>query len=191
MNDFFRLMILGVLQGLTEFLPVSSSGHLVIAGALLEVKDHGPLLEVVLHGGTLLATLAYYRARIIDLVRGAVSRNPSSLSYIGAVLLGCIPAVLVYAMAGQFIESRFDSPLFAAAMLCVTGVVLLSTLIGGVDGSAISGGKGFIVGCAQAVALPSSSATSATARRLPPPVTVQVRPSRPISLPISFHRRQE
>ncbi len=88
-------VILGLLQGLTEFLPVSSSGHLVLAQAVLGVKQPGVSFEIMVHFGSLVAVLIYFRARLWLLVR---SLFDSSLSrerkMIGFLIIGTIPAGL-------------------------------------------------------------------------------------------------
>ena len=80
---------LGIVQGLTEFLPVSSSGHLVIFQSLLGVEGAGGLLfEVVVHVATLLAIVVFYRERILALVRGVFLRDGAALVYVGKLGLG-------------------------------------------------------------------------------------------------------
>jgi undecaprenyl-diphosphatase len=70
---------LGVVQGLTEFFPVSSSGHLVLAEALVGVNPPGVVFEVLVHLATLLSVLVLYRRRIVELLVGAVRRRPADL----------------------------------------------------------------------------------------------------------------
>ncbi len=71
MNNSLEVIILGILQGLTEFLPVSSSGHLVLAEHIMGIKQPGVALEVVLHLGTLVSILIYYRRSIMDIITPA------------------------------------------------------------------------------------------------------------------------
>lgn len=106
--EFLYAIVLGIVQGLTEFLPVSSSGHLAVVGRYLELNQPGILFEVLLHAGTLLAVVWYLRDRILNLK----SRD------IGLIALGSIPA----AMVGVLFESQINS-LFSITKL--VGVAFL------------------------------------------------------------------
>ena len=125
---YFDAAILGILQGLTEFLPVSSSGHLVLAEALLGVESSGVTFEVLVHLGTLLAICVYFRQRIFRL---AMSLFDSSLKQerkiVGYLLIGTIPAGLVGLLFKDFFEAAFSNEAVTAAMLIVTGLILLAT----------------------------------------------------------------
>ena len=124
----FSLLILAVLQGLTEFLPVSSSAHLVLMQHFADFEaEPGPELELVLHGGTLLSVLFFYRRRILELLTGLWRREQQSWRYAGWLLLSCIPAAAVYFLAGEQLDEAFNQPLLSALLLLVTGAMLLST----------------------------------------------------------------
>ena len=87
---------LGLVQGLTEFFPVSSSGHLVLFQSLIGVGSEGGLLfEIGVHVATLFAILAYYRQRIAELIRGTLSADPESLVYVAQLGVATLPAVAV------------------------------------------------------------------------------------------------
>jgi len=119
---------LGMIQGLTEFFPVSSSGHLVIFKSLFGIQGTGGLLfEVAVHVATLLAIAIYYRARIASLVVGVLSRKPEALHYLGMLALGTLPAVLIGLSARGFIERQFENPVFTGLALLVTGGILWTT----------------------------------------------------------------
>ena len=127
--DFLKLQFLAVIQGLTEFLPVSSSGHLALFKILfgLEGPDEaGPLLEVLLHAGTLISVLVFYRKRIWELLKGLVQRDRAAWRYALTILLSCIPAGLLYAFAGEQLEAAFSNPCAIFALLMLTGGILLS-----------------------------------------------------------------
>src|SRR5687768_15900807 len=94
-----QALILGIVQGLTEFLPVSSSAHLVMAEELLAANEPGIAFDVLVHGATLLAVLVYFRSRIVQLVR------EQSWSYAGKIVMGTIPAGVV----GLLFESQLES----------------------------------------------------------------------------------
>lgn len=119
--SLFHALILGVVQGLTEFLPVSSSGHLVLAGSLLGVDLPGVVFEVIVHLATLCAVLWVYRARVGELLTGLGRRDGASLRYVGLLLLASVPAGIAGTAGGEFFEAAFDWPVAAAAALLVTG----------------------------------------------------------------------
>lgn len=117
-------IFLGALQGLTEFLPVSSSGHLVVAQQWLGLGLPAKTLaafDVALHAGTLLAVIIYYRRDIIEMLSGRAWR------LMGLVLLGTIPAAVIGIGLKSHIEGLFDSIQVVGFAWLVTGVILWST----------------------------------------------------------------
>ncbi|MEM9187122.1 MAG: undecaprenyl-diphosphate phosphatase [Planctomycetota bacterium] len=121
--SLLEILILAVVQGLTEFLPVSSSGHLVVANAALEAAGKAEakdLVEVniVLHVGTLLAVLVFYRRAIARLL-GADRR------VIAPLLVGTIPAVVIGLPIKLFFDEVLESPLLAGFMFPVTAAMLV------------------------------------------------------------------
>jgi len=155
--------LLGLIQGLTEFLPVSSSGHLVIGQTIFGLRD---LLafDAFIHGATMLAIVVYFRRRLLELSRG---RSPS---YVGKLALGTVPAVVVGLGFREAITRAFDSPALVAGALAVTGAALLS--LGFVPrsrrppeagGAEPSWSAAWWIGCAQAFAiLPGISRSGST-----------------------------
>jgi len=151
------LLRLAVVQGLTEFLPVSSSGHLVLVQHLLGSHAGDLFLDVVLHCGTLGSVLAVYRRDVRRLLRC----DREALRYVAALAVATLPAVAVGLLAKDAVEAVFAAPVFAAAGLLVTGVVLLSTRAaragsedpGPWQPRALPLGKALLIGCAQAVAI--------------------------------------
>lgn len=119
--------LLGLVQGLTEFLPVSSSGHLVLAGALLGVPEGSITFDIVVHLGTLTAVFAVYRKDISELVAGMLGRRREDLRLAWLLILGSIPAGIAGFLFADRIESLFDSPPVVSAMLLLTGTVLFAT----------------------------------------------------------------
>ena len=89
--NLFEAVLLGVIQGFSEFLPVSSSGHLVLAQALLEIRLPGVAFEVTVHVATLCAVMWVYRRRISELLRGLVQRDQSAVRYVGLLILATLP----------------------------------------------------------------------------------------------------
>lgn len=136
---FFEAILLGILQGLTEFLPVSSSGHLVLAQQFLGLKEPLVFFDVMLHVGTLAAVLVAYRDAIKRLVVGGFStlgdrqfwRQPratlntsTELKFIGLILLGSIPTGIIAILFKTELESFFDEVRLVSVMLILTGVIL-------------------------------------------------------------------
>lgn len=125
--DSIQSIILGIVQGLTEFLPVSSSGHLVMAATILDVVTPGVFVEVALHVGTLVSVLIVYRKRVSALLGGALRRDPGAWNYIGLLLLASIPAGLVGVFLQDRIEQAFGAPWVTGVLLIATGFILWST----------------------------------------------------------------
>lgn len=117
---------LGALQGLTEFLPVSSSGHLVLAQALLGVRVPGVVFEVAVHVGTLGAVLWVYRGRVAELARGVARGDRESVLYLLMLGLATVPAAAAGLVARTGVEASFELPVVAAALLLLTGGMVWS-----------------------------------------------------------------
>lgn len=159
----FQIVVLGFVQGITEFLPISSSGHLVIVDALLG-KDGIPesellTVEVILHAGTLLTILAFYRRRIVFILRGEIGTMVR-------LIVGSIPVVLIGLPAKMFFEKWLASPMLAGLMLPVTGLLLLwvrDRPEGETQYARLSYPRAFAIGCFQAFAiLPGISRSGST-----------------------------
>jgi len=158
-------LLLGLVQGLTEFLPVSSSGHLVILQELLGAGRKGLLFEVAVHVATLGSVLVVYRRRVLGLSAGVLRRSPEALRYVGKLVIAPLPAVLAVWLAGDVLEKQFESVRSAAACLLVTGGVLWTTrlTIARARRPEPGWGAALLIGCAQAVAiLPGISRSGAT-----------------------------
>lgn len=156
---------LGLVQGLTEFLPVSSSGHLVVLQSLMEVDQKGILFEIAVHVATLVSVLIFYRARVVSLIRGTLALNRPDLEYVGKLALATLPAVLLVLVAGDFLDALFESPMSAGVGLLLTGGILWSTkwTIAGANQPVPSWTAAFLIGCAQSIAIaPGISRSGAT-----------------------------
>ncbi len=139
--NFGEAILLGLVQGLTEFLPVSSSGHLVLARDLLGMAPaESPSFEIVVHLGTLLSVFMVMRTEVLGLLgalprcldRGRWRRSfAEDPSFRALVLLvpATLPVVLVGLLAKEEVEASFGRPALAAAMLLVTAALLLATRI--------------------------------------------------------------
>lgn len=162
---WYEGVFLGFLQGATEFLPVSSSGHLVMGQAVLGVGVPGLGFEVALHFATLVSVLVAYRARIAALLGGAVRGDRAQLRYGGLLLLASVPAAVAGVGFGDFFARLFDSPAVAGVALLVTGCVVWTARGALARGPAgrIGVGSAVIVGLAQAAAIvPGISRSGAT-----------------------------
>ena len=123
---------LGVIQGLTEFLPVSSSGHLVLVQQFVEVAGDDVLFDLVLHVGTLLPALWFYRADVLQVGRDLsggegdlLHRDGTRLAWL--VILATIPTGLIGVLFKDVFEGLFHNPMAVAGAFAVTGALLLST----------------------------------------------------------------
>lgn len=120
-----KALILGIVEGLTEFLPVSSTGHLILAGSLLDfTDDRAKLFDVVIQFGAILAVCWEFRRRIGDTVSGLASR-PVARRFALNVIVACVPAVVLGLMFGKYIKATLFSPVPVAVALIVGGVVIL------------------------------------------------------------------
>lgn len=150
---YFEAALLGIVQGLTEFLPVSSSGHLALGQALLGIETGDVTFEVIVHFGTLLAVLTVLRRRIWELVTGFFRREPTALKTVGLLAIASIPAVVVGLFLEAQITDMFASPLMVSIMLIVTGCVLFSTRNLSGEHMVDTLGPGVAIGIAQAAAI--------------------------------------
>jgi undecaprenyl-diphosphatase len=125
--SWWQGVLLGVVQGLTEFLPISSSGHLVVAEAAVGLTTPGVVVEVVLHVATLLAVVIVYWKVLWGLLRGAVYGDGAAWRYIGLLAVGTVPAAAAGLLLEDFFERAFDSLLLVGVNFLITGVVLWST----------------------------------------------------------------
>jgi len=162
--DPLTAAILGVLQGLTEFLPVSSSGHLVLAEAFLGVEAPGATFEIFAHAGTLVAILVYFRRDIGAMaVSCATLRRDEHTKAALLILLGSVPAAAVGLGLRDHIEPLFDLPVLAACMLLVTAGILFATRLIPRGRREVGPGTAIAMGVAQAIAiLPGISRSGST-----------------------------
>lgn len=117
--------LLGLLEGLTEFIPVSSTGHLLLAAHFLGFESAGKTFEVVIQLGAVLAILTVYFGKLVT-VFGTAHRDPAAFRFIVSVLLAFLPAVVIGVLAHDFIKTvLFETPKLIAIMLIVGGVILL------------------------------------------------------------------
>ncbi|MEX2531461.1 MAG: undecaprenyl-diphosphate phosphatase [Gemmatimonadota bacterium] len=121
-------IFLGFLQGATEFLPVSSSGHLVMGQELLGITLFGITFEVVVHVATLISVLVVYRERLVDLTRRTmIERQGEAWRYVGLLAVGTLPVMVVGLTQGDRVETLFNTPATVGFALLFTGTFLVST----------------------------------------------------------------
>ena len=148
--------LLGILQGITEFLPVSSSGHLVVGQAVLGLELPGVAFEVAVHVATLLSVVVVYRDRLGGLATGAAKGERAAWRYVGLLALATLPAAIVGVAFGNALEAMFDSTWITGVAFLVTGGLLWSARWAqrGEQSSALPGAKqAGLIGLAQAFAL--------------------------------------
>ncbi len=118
-------LFLGVVEGLTEFIPVSSTGHLLLAGHFIGFESAGRTFEVVIQLGAVLAILSVYAAKLLSVFR-ALPHDPGAQRFVVSVLIAFLPAVMVGVLAHDFIKTvLFETPVLVAVMLILGGIVLL------------------------------------------------------------------
>lgn len=165
-------IILGLIQGITEFLPISSSGHLVLANSLLGLQSGDITFEVFLHFATLLAVVVFFFGRIIRLFVSPVnyvfagSRKEADVNgskYLLLIIIGTIPAVFVGLFLESKIEEAFSSTILVGFMLLVTTAILFLTLLARPHRSNLRFIDAIVIGISQAFAiLPGVSRSGST-----------------------------
>ncbi len=167
MSSLIKIIILAIIQGITEFLPISSSGHLVIGKALFGFESPGVGLELSLHFGTLIAIIVFYRHDLRDILRGFFAEKPrfsgTSSKMLSFILLATVPVGVLGVIFNNSIEPLFADVRFVGTSLFVTGAILISTAFFRRGGASVGLRSAIIVGLAQAVAiLPGISRSGAT-----------------------------
>lgn len=166
--DIITAIILGIIQGLTEFLPVSSSGHLELGKAILgdqSVPEESLLFTVILHFATALSTIVVFRKDILDLIKGALKfKWNDDLQFITKIGISMIPAVFVGLFFEEQLEALFGgSVLFVGCMLLVTALLLFFADKAKNTNKKVSFLDALIIGVSQAIAmLPGISRSGAT-----------------------------
>jgi undecaprenyl-diphosphatase len=123
---WFHALLLGIVEGLTEFLPVSSTGHLELFGQLLGHSDDATkAIEIVMQLGAVVAVVIYYRAKLWSLVRGVLGGEPSSLRLLLALGMGFLPVVVIGLPLHKRIEALLMSPIPIAGALIAGGVLMV------------------------------------------------------------------
>lgn len=161
---YIDAIILGIVQGLTEFLPISSSGHLVIFQHLLGISSENIAFEVIVHFGTLLSVVAVYYIDIWYMIKsffsgithrniGKTYRNDSYFRLSIFVIIGTIPAVIAGLFLKDFFVSVFHNIHLVGVTLLLTGVVILFTNYIKDRAEELSPSKSMLIGITQAIAI--------------------------------------
>ena len=125
-HSLLDIIIMGVVEGLTEFLPVSSTGHLILAGELIGFKsDTGATFEIAIQSGAILAVVVAYWRRFTDVLVGLFSRDAGAIAFVRNVLLAFLPAAVIGFLLIDAFEAMLSSPMTVAIALIVGGVVIL------------------------------------------------------------------
>ena len=163
--DFFEALILGLAQGLSEFFPVSSSGHLLMLQEILGIHEDGIVFEITVHIATLASVLIVYRKRIAALGSGVFRGDASAIAYVGKLVLATLPAVAAVLLAGAWFDAQFEAPRVAGVCLLVTGAILWTTrsTIDRASATEPSWTIALLIGCSQVLAiLPGISRSGTT-----------------------------
>lgn len=147
MTEFLKVTVLSVLQGIAEFLPISSSGHLAIGQELVGLETPDLRLEIFLHAGTLVSILIFYFGTVWRIVR------EFEWVYVCKILVSALPAVVVYALFHDAIEDLFANTRMVGALLMFTGAVLIGTRYLPRGTQDVSFLRALLMGFGQAVAL--------------------------------------
>ncbi|WP_106638607.1 undecaprenyl-diphosphate phosphatase [Allosphingosinicella vermicomposti] len=125
-TDILTYILLGFIEGLTEFLPVSSTGHLILAGALLGFEgEASKTFKIAIQLGAILAVLLAYRDRFWKVTIGLAAREGGSIAFTRNILLGFLPAMVIGVVAYKSIRALMETPEIVAVALIVGGILIL------------------------------------------------------------------
>jgi undecaprenyl-diphosphatase len=169
--ELFKAVLLGFIQGATEFLPVSSSGHLVLGSHILGFKEQGIVFDVMLHLGTLVSVIIVFRKELLAMIyapfqmmqgdRSEAVRH--SFLWDIYVIIATIPAIIIGLKYRAYIEQTFMSITVVCLMLIITGSLMIISRYLPDRGGRITSGRSLLIGCAQAGAiLPGLSRSGST-----------------------------
>ena len=166
--ETIQAILLAIIQGLTEFLPISSSAHLILLSELAGWEDQGLVFDVALHFGTLLAVIFYFRREINEMLDFSHFKTMNTLikSPLGVITIATIPIVIIGGLFNQFIEANLRTSEVIAIATIVFGVLLYLSDLKGKQADSdlkVTLGLGFLIGLAQVFALiPGTSRSGIT-----------------------------
>ena len=166
MIEELNYFLLGLIQGLAEFFPISSSGHILLLSSILDVAENNPLLlSITVHFATTLSTIIVYQNKLKNILLGVIKhKDQAAISYLFKILISSIPVLIIGLFFKDYVELLFNNSLFLVLiMLFITGCVLILTTVVSTGDKRISYYYAFLMGLAQAVAiLPGISRSGAT-----------------------------
>ncbi len=122
--ELTHAIVLAILQGLTEFLPISSSGHLILVPALLGWEDQGLAFDIAVHFGSLIAVVSYFRADILAMIKAVARPSDPNAQLAWKIVIATIPLGLAGLIFADFVEANLRSPMVIATTTAVFGIVL-------------------------------------------------------------------
>ena len=122
---FLVILFLGIVEGLTEFLPVSSTGHLILAGELVKVPEGSETFDIVIQLGAILSVVVLYRAKFGAVLAGLSRRDADAIHFTRNVLIGFLPSAVIGAIAYSAIKALLTKPIVVAVALLVGGIAML------------------------------------------------------------------
>jgi len=126
-SDWLIAVLLGIIEGLTEFLPVSSTGHLILAGELVGFTDNSSIaFKIAIQLGAILAVLLVYWQRFWAVGTGLLKAQPGAIAFTRNILLGFVPALLIGVIAYDAIRAAMQTPEIVAIALIVGGIIILA-----------------------------------------------------------------
>lgn len=126
MNDFLSALILGIVEGITEFLPISSTGHLIIVNQFVGFSEQfANMFNVVIQLGAILSVVVYFRKRLIPSSHNSITANHKIFDLWKKTIVGVIPALAIGYLVGDYIEERLFNTTVVALALIVGGIILL------------------------------------------------------------------
>lgn len=168
MGEIFEAIVLGIVQGLTEFLPVSSSGHLELAKFFLNddsVAEQSMLMTVMLHGATALSTIIVFRKEVLEILQGLFQFKWNEQTIFSLkIIISMIPAAIVGLLFEDALETLFDKQIILVGiMLILTGLLLFLADRAKNTDKKVSYSNALVIGISQAIAiLPGISRSGAT-----------------------------
>ena len=166
MIEELKYLLLGLIQGLAEFFPISSSGHIILFSSVLNTAKHNPLLlSVIVHFATTLSTIIVYRNRISRIFFGITKyRNPKDISFLLKIITSSIPLIIIAALFIKKIDIIFyRNDMLVAIMLMITAFILIFSGRKRGEKEEISYYHAILIGIAQAIAIiPGISRSGAT-----------------------------
>lgn len=156
-EELIQWLVLAIVQGITEYLPVSSSAHLILVPAIMDWKDQGLMMDIAAHGGSLLAVMWYFKKEILELLTGQKNKLFIQL------IIATVPLALVGVLAAGYIEENLRSPTIIAISSIVFGVILFLSEKLAKSNNEITTKNAFLIGIGQVLALiPGASRSGVT-----------------------------